>query len=502
MSKRLTALISACLLVSSAFAACGGQSSGGNEGAETTALPGAAETSAADAADDAAETPVSETRDNLPDLDFGGAEVRISCRGDEDTILEITAEEENGDLVNDAVFRRNTAVEERLNVKLTCVPGDSWANYDSTLKKYRSSIQAGDNDYDIIAAWASRVPLLATDGLFLDLNSVKYIDQSMPWWNHIMTDSLSVYGKLFFLTGDIAITELSTMYVFFWNKQLGADYGVDNLYQTVFDKLWTIDKMREIVPPLYADLNGNNEVDSLDQFGAVMKNGSNTCDGLEVAADHSFYLRSDDGGYELNTDYSRLISAGEKVYELFFNTAGVYCPTEYTPEADSMGQAFRGGRLMLYTEWLGTIQEEGLNDMDSDFGILPYPLMREEQQDYRTFVQAATVWCMPVTARDPDMNGAVMEALAAENYRSVIPAYFETAMKIKYSRDNETARILDVMRDGAYLDFGVMYNLSLGNPYYVFRDVLGPGKSDFASYLAKHEAAYQKQLDALLASFE
>ena len=448
------------------------------------------------------EPETTEISDSLPPLDFEGSTVTISCRGDEDTILEITADEENGDLVNDAVFRRNMSVEERLNVKLNCIPADGWASYDNTLKKYRASIQAGDSDYDLIAAWSSRVPLIATEGLFIDLNTVQYIDKAKPWWNQDMVNNLAVNDKMFFLTGDIAITEISTMYVFFYNKNLGENFGIGDIYQTVFDRQWTLDKLKEIVAPIYTDLNGDSKRDFDDLYGAALKNGSNTCDGLLAATDFYFYNRTSNGSYELNTDYSKLISVGEKVYDLFFNNPGVFSPKEYSDDANALGRKFRSGSLMLYTEWLGTIQEEGLNDMDDDFGILPYPLMSEEQKEYLTYVQAVTVWCMPVTAKDTDMNGAVLEALAAENYRSVIPAYFETAMKVKYSRDNESAQILDIMRNTAHLDFGIMYNLSLGNPYYAFRDVIGAGKSDFSSYLAKKEKEYQKQLDKLLQSFE
>ena len=57
----------------------------------------------------------------LPDSDFGGREFRVLGNdGDRDQWdnFEIFSEAENGEVVNDAVFKRNRAVEEKYNVKI------------------------------------------------------------------------------------------------------------------------------------------------------------------------------------------------------------------------------------------------------------------------------------------------------------------------------------------------------------------------------------------------
>ena len=54
--------------------------------------------------------------------DFGGYNVRILTRADTGTgtwfTLDVTAEEENGDAINDAVFRRNQKIEEDYNITI------------------------------------------------------------------------------------------------------------------------------------------------------------------------------------------------------------------------------------------------------------------------------------------------------------------------------------------------------------------------------------------------
>ena len=67
----------------------------------------------------------------LPDSDFKGREFRVL--GNEGAYpqwnnFEIYAESENGDVVNDAVFRRNRTVEDRYNVKVTQIIQNSGAD--------------------------------------------------------------------------------------------------------------------------------------------------------------------------------------------------------------------------------------------------------------------------------------------------------------------------------------------------------------------------------------
>ena len=111
------ALVSLLLLTASLFAAC---ADGGEEPATTTA---AADT----AADTVTEAVTEETRITLDmtGIDYGGDEFHIV---NYDNITDnqwvgipddIFSEEETGDLLGDAVYRRNRTVEEALNIKIT-----------------------------------------------------------------------------------------------------------------------------------------------------------------------------------------------------------------------------------------------------------------------------------------------------------------------------------------------------------------------------------------------
>ena len=88
--------------------------------------------------------------DDLPVLDFGGDKVRVVEWNMEDIVGEFKAEQENGEVINDAVFRRNRSVEERLNVSmdLSLIDSDSMVEVTNTVVR---SVTAGDDEFDLMA---------------------------------------------------------------------------------------------------------------------------------------------------------------------------------------------------------------------------------------------------------------------------------------------------------------------------------------------------------------
>ena len=74
--------------------------------------------------------------DDLPEKDYGGTVFTILDRTDLD--YEFAAEEENADLMNDAIYRRNVAVEDRFGVDIQTYPlpcswGDQATAFNNTL---------------------------------------------------------------------------------------------------------------------------------------------------------------------------------------------------------------------------------------------------------------------------------------------------------------------------------------------------------------------------------
>jgi hypothetical protein len=51
------------------------------------------------------------------------------------------------------------------------------------------------------------------------------------------------------------------------------------------------------------------------------------------------------------------------------------------------------------------------------------------------------------TNNDPDLTGAVLEALSVETYNNVVPVYIENTLKVKYARDADTPEMVQLIID-------------------------------------------------------
>lgn len=493
-SLKLISAFILLIIIVDVFAACAGESTGLSETSANTEVSGIS--------DEETDQLRENTPDRLPaDLNFNGREIIIHHRGDDISNQEISAEL-TGDVVDDVIYYRNQSVEERLNVKISGYKAEGWLQYNTAVSNLRGSIMAGDSTFDIIAGWSARIPSLSLEKLFLNLHEVKYIDMEQPWWVQTLITDLDLGGTLNFLTGDIALTLLDAAYVVYFNKGIQNNYNVTDLYQTVFDKKWTIDKLAEVAKGISTDANGDGVMDENDIFGATWS-ATNQVDCFLQGSGIKM-IKKDSGGMPvLDIEYDKINTIVEKVYDFMFENNGVY--SDYGNEMVFGGvqdKMFRSDRCLFFPSALGTATTS-LKEMETDYGIIPYPKYDENQKEYYTRIQdSVSLWSIPITNSDPDAAGAVMEAMAAEGYRRVSPVYFEVALKVKYSRDDVSSQMLDIIRDGAYLNFASVYNESIGYPWFVMRALMGTKSKDFASWYAKNEPIIQQNLQKVIDLFQ
>ena len=227
-TKAVFSLLLAALTLTSVMASCGGD---GGEAVVTTG------------ADTAVETEAVETEDTIkslvPDgLDFGGDTMRVlSSSYFENDSFTMHVDEATGDVVNDAVYNRNLALENKFNVKLAYE--DNYLNGGTDIAvTIRKSVQAGSDDYDIIFGCQYNLAPLVLDNIMLNLDGLEYLHLDQPWWyqNHIQEMSIG-HGKTYFVTGDITLNVLRNMGCLYVNKQLYAQHyeGIEEMYDEVLD---------------------------------------------------------------------------------------------------------------------------------------------------------------------------------------------------------------------------------------------------------------------------
>ena len=197
IKKKLISIILAALVFAMPLlSACG-------EKADTPAPGQQTEETASAETTEAQET---EIPDSLPEKDYGGYVFRELITTDIETVNTYIPEEENGEVLNDAIYRRNQKVSERFNVEFQAVPGgDGLDKLNSFAKK---TILSGSDDFDISFEHVIYGPNSTLEGLYMNLFDLPYLDFSKPWWPANTVDELSLNGKIFLGSGNIAPTAI------------------------------------------------------------------------------------------------------------------------------------------------------------------------------------------------------------------------------------------------------------------------------------------------------
>ena len=475
-NKRKLALILSGLILSNLLVACGDSAD--------DAVPDAPDGSTA------AEPTENETiPSSLTGLDFGGESVSILWWEENNEFVE----EQDGDVVNDALFERDRNIEEMLNVTLDHIGMSyTWSTRDIYIGAIRNSVMSGDGIYDIVSGQYATMPTLITDGIYLNLENLEHLDFTQPWWINDLIEETAIDGRLYLAAGNMSTTSISTICCMFGNKRLFEEYQLDNPIELVTSGNWTLDTVREIVADTYQDLNGNELADAEDSYGLVLYN-TNGITGFQQSFGLKVTTNNADGIPELSFGTERVTDAIENLRAFIYDSEGVYLGKD--AELEQNYRIFTDGRAVLTTGFFGNAANE-YNDMADDYYILPYPKYDDTQTEYATRLgEANTLFGITASCADPNMAAATLEALAYEGYATVAPAYYEVALKIKYSRSDESAQMFDLIRESVVFDFGALYGGALGIPFNAIKNFIAANNTNWSSYYASNETAAQTAID-------
>ncbi len=428
--------------------------------------------------------------DDLPDKKFG-KDFTILTRTKYD--YEFNTEEADGDVLNDALYNRDRGIEERFGVTIKTIPMDcTWPSTDYN-SKLQASIMAGDGEYDLVAGYAATIPNLVGEGLFVDWNTMKYNDFSKPWWSEQIADEMNIGGKCYMVTGDASLVLWKNMRCMLFNKRLAADYKAPDFYELVKNGEWTFDKLVEITKDVYVDLDSDGAASEGDLYGYIT-DWATGVDNLKEAFEIKVTTKGSDGFPTLTFMNAKTVEAVEKVNSFFFDSGSVYFNQAF---GDKSGEHFMNGQGLIATSILGEVDK--LRAMTDDFGIIPYPKYDSNQKDYHsTSLDEFTMFVIPNDAKDVEMTSIILEALAAESYKKVVPAFYDVALKTKGARDDESAEMIDMIRDGLTFDFGYLNSGALGGVGHLWVNLIRNDNDNVASEYAAKEATYKENLEKIL----
>lgn len=436
--------------------------------------------------------------------DFGGAKVTILCRDDESNTAyknEFGITEETGDVVEDAIYKRNITVSDLLNVDIETITMDGyWDNQNNFMGLIRNSVAAGDHEYDIVVGYQAYITSLAMSGDVLNMLDMPYVDYSQPWWNGKTIEQNTVNGKCFFVNGDIGFSTYRGMGVTYFNKRLAEELQLGDVYQIVRDGKWTKDKAAEFCKTAGADLNGDSEMNlDDDRFGYVSNHAHEHLNSFNRPMSSI-----ENGKPVLNLTNENVAEAFDWVRKFYYETDGVAPLNKCAVSHEVPLKIFTDGRALLYSDFLGRL--DYLRDMTDDFGVLPLFKWDENQKDYYSFYgDSLTQICVPITSADyKEAVGATLEALAIDGRFNVVPAFYESAVKTKYVRDSESIEMIELTRKNVVQSFVEVYGGCLDMLSNLLNEYAQKQKApggDYTAYAASNIDKWQAKLDSLIEIF-
>ena len=157
---------------------------------------------------------------------------------------------------------------------------------------------------------------------------------------------------------------------------------------------------------------------------------------------------------------------------------------------------FYEGRALFSVTFPHSLSGLSANSVD-DYGILPFPKYDESQENYTSLVNSyAMLMGIPATTTTPEFSAFMLEALSAEAHTTSLPAYLEISCKTKYTYDEDSANMLDLIFSNLYYDTALIYNISGVNT--IINDVLKSKTNNFASMYAAIEGSALANLEKLV----
>ncbi len=431
--------------------------------------------------------------DELPSLKYEGKEFNV-LTFDQATLSfarsVIDTEAQNADTINDAIYVRNRNVEERLDIKIKV----SLCGYAPTdnLRDMQNRVLSGDDSYDLVMDFANNVNSMAIQGLLYDFRDLKYVDLTKEYWCDSLNSSLSIANRNFMAVGDYSLSSHDGTGIMIFNKALHDSLGLDDVYKLVKDGKWTFDTFCDQAKAAVSDLNGDSKMDKSDRYGYLSIPKEIPSSFWMGAGELAISKDKDDIPYLSADKDERFINAFDKLLDMIWSD-DVWFPSDKPNGAGAAeSPKFEDGQGLFGFQRLFTLEDMRVKEVD--FGIIPFPKYEETQEKYWSRVAGLVMGMIPINVKDPDMTGAVLEALCSESRSTTIPAYYDVMLNYKLTRDEESSEMLDIIFANRVCDHGDLTWCSYLRDG-IFCQMVIKNDHDIASKIESIRAGLQASID-------
>jgi len=395
-------------------------------------------------------------------------------------------------VINDAVYERNTLLEERCNLKYNVIERE----YSSIANTVSKESNTGTGDFQLIDTMTGDQAGMATNRYLYDYLALD-VDVDQPWWDSGTAD-FCLNDAIYFMSGSINFGDDNVTYVLIFNKDMLKSYPtIENPYQTVRDWKWTLAYFNEVIQGISAD-DGDGKWDENDTYGFVTtwEYGSTFFFGSDLrlvlndrnSVQPELYL-ADKGRMD------RALNVLDLSKQIYHNNNATYMSP---PGEEAKGQScFKDGRGLFFGE-----VAQNLADLNKDtqftYGVLPVPKYDERQEFYRTWTHGVGSSYSVVSAI-PDAQtetvGNVLEAMAILSHQKIKPAYYDKMLTSRNIRDEESAEMLDLIFQNRIYDMAMYFDLGLGD---IFKTSVNANDDKFSSSYKQASSRFSNKIKNIL----
>lgn len=398
-------------------------------------------------------------------------------------------------VLDNAIYRKNTALEEKYGITFTVIEDTGTAN--TGYNRMYAAYTSGSRDYDMAMISAYDVVPLAYNNCLYDLNSVPYLDPTAPWWDQAAYNELNIKGVLFFTTGDISVWDDMQQYCVAFNKTILKTVSPDyDIYEVMRSGKWTMDEMNSLAALVTDDLDGNGIWDMKDKYGILT--WDDTVYGVLGSSGEKVvtYNRATDELELTITGNERVVDVMSKYTDICFSGNAINYQRFTSQEAIQMFQEDRTLFFLCRAQSL-----DAYRDKTTDYGILPFPKYQEIQDRYYTTISPfhLTFLCVLNLDDNIERTGIILEDAAYQSMNTLTPAYYEKTLKGTYIRDDESLETLEILAATRIYDIGYYTQPANINKQliYLFRE----GSKNFASTFDSLKSAAEEALSQINRSY-
>ena len=487
MKKTILALILAFLMILPLLVSCGKGGDTENKTTETT------ETKPVDPETAEIDEYVAGIAQNV---DYSGQTFTYLMRQLDDVPI---VEEETGSLLSDAMYFRQRELEEVFGITWKYVITE---NSEETANKVVTDFMASMGAYDLASGTIRNAgqPMLL-NGAIMNVADFSIVDTSRDWWVSSLYDTMSIGGKLYFLTGTIVPEHYYDAGCVMFHKGVAKDYNIPDLYSIVNDGEWTVDKMFEVAQTIPTNSTGN---------GAYRFCTTGTrATGIDLMIANGMQITYfDDAGmpYIADSLSADLANFADKVSKVLGDDT-IVCTSRYKGIGGediekkygvaSMDDMFINGKALFFFDCTNKITS--LRDKEVEFGILPIP-KGDESMEYRTYAESVngSAVYVPKMVKDVERVDTIVEAMAALSQKHIKPAFYEKMLKSRSTYDSESMKMIDIIFSTKVYDLIDIYgggNLNQGGEYVTMID---RAIKDDSSSIASNYRSYKVQVNTKL----